>query len=550
MTDAETDICEWQSGLPCVAEWNVKGFPLTWHAQQLKAGHRFLPSIFLPQSDEAGYSASFDRYMSGAADALRYLAQVASPICLRMGNIGQALYDLPCYRVPLKPENISRSPLVWTQNDEVYNDQRQTDSLASAGLWGVEGSVLGSTEYVRRLTEELPCPAWISLIENNEAAYDKPEWYFADANAAALAYKSPESIKRLSVRAAQTCPDYAPEDLIAEMAERRAEQYAAFYAGFERELSPTWRGRTKTACYYKPDLRYPLTTRGDIKRIGYFPELLRADGASIDNYVSLNQAHDFTSPDHLKISNMIPAWARQQQKNPRAYRELSLTLGSKAAIQGAIEGRHAPITPDLFGCYVQWLLWTIRDGGVPVILRHWCGASTRPTDPFFADDIRGQYPAFTSDATVEDYILPIMTAVDRICDTPDLRTFWRYGESITIANGVLPTNSLRRAAGLPPYPNATDVNIRRRHLVCDANGPESEWKWDAGRQRFGGTVRVWAVATKFGDDYLLYAWTPCKLDGKVTIEIPDCGTVQIDAPKPSGYWLLSAVNSVNTKRLM
>lgn len=549
MPDARTDLINWQSGLPCAAEWNVKGFAPSWHAQQVRAGHRFLPSVFLPQSDEASDPKAFDRYVD--FEPLKYLSVQQSPICLRMANIGQAFYDLPAYRVPVKLENLARSPLVWSLKGDKLDDQRQTDTFASAGFWGIEGTALAKTQYMLRLTGAIYSPPWISLLENNEAAYDKPDWYFENPNVPKLEYKQPDAVDALSVRARKRLSLLIdPVDFITEMAERRAEQYAAFYAAFERELPEQWQNRTRTVCYYKPDLRYPLTTRGDIKRIGYFPELLRADGASIDNYVALNQAHDFTSPDHLKISNMIPAWDRQRQRNPRAYRELSLALGSKAAIQGAIEGRHEPISPALFECYVHWLLWTIHDPGVPVILRHWCGSSVRPTDPFFPDDLRQQYPALTCDATTEEYIAPIMRAVDRICDDATLREFWLRGRPITLVGRSLPTDSLRRAAGLPPYPDPHGTDSRRRHLRCNVNGSESEWSWDAGRQRFNGTVRVWAVATKFGDDYLLYAWTPCKLEGKVTIEIPDCGTVQIDAPKPSGYWLLSAVNSVNTKRLM
>jgi len=549
MTDAETDICEWQSGLPCVAEWNVKGFPLAWHVQQLKAGHRFLPSLFLPQSDEASNPATFDRYMAGSLDALRYLSSYGVPVCLRMANIGQAFYDLPAYRVPVKPENLARSPLVWSLKGDKLDDQRQTDTFASPGFWGIEGTALGTAQYMRMLTSAILSPPWISFVENNEAAYDKPHWYFDNMTAEELSYKDPEEIDALSVRAGKRLNRIvSPSDFIDEMAERRAAQYEAFHAAFERELPPEWRDRTYTACYHKPDLRYPTTTRGDVDRIGYLPELLRADGASIDNYVAMNQSHDFTSPDHLKISNMIPAWNQQRQKNPRAYRELSLTLGSKAAIQGAIEGRHEPITPALFECYIHWLLWTIREPGVPVILRHWCGSSVRPTDPFFPDDLRQQYPALTCDATTEEYIAPIMRAVDRICDDATLRYFWLGGRPITLVGGSLPTDSLRRAAGLPPYPDPHGPDARRRHLRCNVNGPESEWSWDAGRQRFNGTVKVWAVATKRDDGYLLYAWSPCKLEGNITVTIPDAGDVEIDAPSPSGYWLLSAAG-LRAKRL-
>ncbi|HTI50690.1 MAG TPA: hypothetical protein VL475_07060, partial [Planctomycetaceae bacterium] len=54
-----------------------------------------------------------------------------------------------------------------------------------------------------------------------------------------------------------------------------------------------------------------------------------------------------------------------------------------------------------------------------------------------------------------------------------------------------------------------------------------------------GTNKVWAVATRVGDYALLYAWTPCKLTGNVTVTVPDFGTVTIAAPQPWGYWILT-----------
>lgn len=534
VSDPLADLFDWQGGLPCVAEWNVKGFDLTWHVAQAKQ-HRFVPSIFLPQSDEAADDKTFANYLGQHADALKWLDDTGCPVCLRMGNIGQVFYDQPQYRLPKTPDSIARSPLVWTKRGGVLDDQRQTDSFAPAGIWGIEGSILGRTPYVQALTDAIKVPEWVMLVENNEAGRDRPEWFFADEFAEKLSYKSIEASAALSVRATWYMPQLTPAGFIDEMAERRAAQYRAFYAGFWQEISRTWSVDSKTAAYYKPDLRYPTTTRGMVSCVGYLPELMRCDGASIDFYVALNQMHDFTSPDHLAISNMIPAWEWARENNPGYYRELSLALGDQAALQGSVEGRHLPISPELYGAYIHWLLWTIRDCKTPVMLRHWCASNARPDDLFFpawSDGMRDRLGR----SKRGDYIKPIMQAVDFVCDNPTLRKFFRDGNPVVV-QGPLPTDSLLKAAGRAPYPVGEDN--RRRHLVCNVNGPESEWKWNAGRQRFDGTVRVWPVATKLDSEYLLFAWTPCAGGIDCMVTIPDVGDVSIKTPDAFGYWLVS-----------
>ncbi len=111
-------------------------------------------------------------------------------------------------------------------------------------------------------------------------------------------------------------------------------------------------------------------------------------------------------------------------------------------------------------------------------------------------------------------------------------------------DGPLPTDSLLESQGLPPYPHR-----RRRHLRCDVNGPESEWRWNAdNRQRFDGTVKVWAVATELEGRWLLYCWSPCRLEGNVRIEIPGAGMFEVEAPGAGSYWIIES-SGLNARKL-
>src|SRR5262245_30181032 len=60
------DIQNWFAlGLPMVAEWNAEGFPLKWHVDQVRAGHRLLPSVFLPHVDLGEQNANNPSVVQG-----------------------------------------------------------------------------------------------------------------------------------------------------------------------------------------------------------------------------------------------------------------------------------------------------------------------------------------------------------------------------------------------------------------------------------------------------------------------------------------------------
>jgi hypothetical protein len=46
------------------------------------------------------------------------------------------------------------------------------------------------------------------------------------------------------------------------------------------------------------------------------------------------------------------------------------------------------------------------------------------------------------------------------------------------------------------------------------------------------------VGSKIGSKVLLYAFSPCKLTAPITVNVPGFTPLTIDAPQPSGYWLI------------
>ena len=87
------DLQNWSSGLPAVATWNVVGFNTTWQANQIRAGHRLLPSIFLALNGAStSWNSSSNRqtatvYLTNYSTDIKYLSSSQVPLCLRTNNL-------------------------------------------------------------------------------------------------------------------------------------------------------------------------------------------------------------------------------------------------------------------------------------------------------------------------------------------------------------------------------------------------------------------------------------------------------------------------------
>jgi hypothetical protein len=548
------DLRNWaRLGLPAAAEWNVEGFSLAWHIEQVRSGHRLLPSVrLLPwhHGDEKRYRQTVARILAVSEDDWRFLREHHVPLCLRTVNIADAFTGTR-YRLPLTPESISRSPLVWSRGPQGLNDERLADCLGPVSNWNDEGRLWAVSPLMAQLQARHPQPEFLIFLENNEGCIDKLGRYLQDRTSGVdaqglpmRAWKPLAELKTLSLRMHDRAqellaanPDSAGTDFFPEYWAHRQAQHRAFYTAFDDHLGDDWRGKVLTAGYSGMSDAYLARPSAAFDQFGYAPELTFRDAGSPNLYAKGNNLVDFTSLDHAAVLNLIPAWETAEARNPKAYREVSLHVASAAVIAGAQSGLHEIITPERYEGWVQWLLWSIHDPGVPVLLRHWCRAAETPQTPMFSK-AEQQYLAAQgipelASATSETYIRPIIAAVDRVAGHPLLRDFWLHGAPAVVPGKGHPAKELSPTAA---YPRAGDADRRWRLLECSANPPREGWRKSSGK--FPEKIKVWAAATIRGEEALLFAWTPCAIAGSITLTVPEFGDFEVEAPQSRAYWLV------------
>lgn len=526
------DVRNWRtSGLPIAAAWNCEGTPCRWHVEQVKAGHRLLPSVFVPNFDAFDVHCSNIRqigmFVDPNADALRWLAANNLPLCLRTNNISNAFERSKRYR----GGDFSTQPIVYRKLADGTLDQiPRTDPFGPLANWETEGRLWGASPWVKRIGEFHPSPPWLMLVENNEGQYDEVRNYLAGGT-----WKP--NLDTLSVRLREWLRADAtntPDDAVTLFWQSRAAQYGTLYQAF-REASP-WPGVPLTTAAYGGSmvLQSPTIPR-DADEIGYDPEGLSYDALSPAQYITPTNG-DLTSVWFWsQISNKIPAWEWIEKRNPNAYREISVAINEAGALAaanrilvGSESAAHTTITPDVFEGVCGYLLWSLREPGRPMLLRHWNGSALKP-DGAFSTDPR------LAGMTHGNYILAVAQACDRICRHPTLREFYTRGRPVLVpGEPAHPTDVFRAKFGQPPYPRAGEPDTRWRCLDCDANDPRSAWQWgtittSTGEKRNGvtGSNRVWACATELDGRYLVYAFTPLKM-GVVKLTIPGKGDVSFD----------------------
>lgn len=544
------DLRNWQTlGLPLAAEWNVTGYGLQYHVDQVRAGHRFLPSVKVPATvDSLNNAKRVSGYLTLSADGWNFLTANDLPICLRTDNIN-GVFVLPAYNLPKISANIPKSPRVWTLKGTTLSDTQIVDCLGPPSIWNHEGQLWGASLLLKNLQAKHPNPAWVVFIENNEGPYDTTPRYRDKTTGEWLPASTLQTLSlRMRDRVAElktSDPDTKPPEFQAEYNTRRGGQYHAFYAGFESQLSDSWQGKAITSAYRGLDTAYQGKPGDNFGNTIYCPALLSYDAGSQPLYAVGNTLSDFTSLDQVQVLNLIPAWEDARVRNPKSYRELSLSINQKAILAGALAGRHEVMTPARYQGWVQWLLWTLRDPGAPMLLRRFSGASQHPTTPLFttADyaTLDAHQASELKSATDETYLQAIIASVDRVCTDATLRSFWLGGQAVVVPGLGHP---MKQTNPTNVYPHATDPDYRWRFLECSTNPPRAQWKVVSGE--INEKIKVWAVATRLGDKALIYAWSPCTLSGNITVTVPDLGTFSIAAPQPWGYWVVKA-NSAPTR---
>lgn len=546
------DIVNWHKyALPMAAEWNRTGYSLAYHVQKVQDGHHFLPSVDLPiySADEA-IVAEKQKYVDSrlvlSADQWAFLNNNRIPLCLRTNNISGAFTSLP-YRLPKDLENIPSSPLVWRyKSDGTLEDSGIADYFGSVACWQHEGDVWGKCLYMKVLQDKHKTPAYIIFLENNEGPDDNLKLY---ANKGS--WFPPETLKTLSLRimdyiAANPAVTFGDFSVVANnlLKEKYNTLYNAFKAGW------VWKTKMYRACYKDISFAGSSVDPKYFPQLGYSGAMNYRDAGSPSVYVTKGAYSDFTSPEHFDIWNAIPIWQEQARRNPDAFREISHNISDDGTFRGAKDGIHELMTPARYQAYIEWMLWSIRDVGSPVIMRRWCGSTETPSTPLYDLTQTGAIldslgaTAEQKKATSESYLLPIINACDKICNNVTYRMFWQRGTPV-LGPGVHPRvtwpygfNPSKDAPLPPPFPMAGSQDNRWRYLHCDLNTPRDQWTFDPNGSRIKASIKVWAVGTRLDNQVLLYVWSPCKLTGQVTISVPDFGDVKVNAPQPSGYWIV------------
>ena len=552
------DLKNWRRlGLPMAAEWNVAGYRFFYHVRQIREGRRFLPSIQFPSIDEgANDKQILSNLLQGTKEDFAFLDKNGLPLCLRTNNIANMLVGKR-YRVPKSPDNIGRSPLVWSETDAGVDDERVVDLFGSTSFWEQEGGQWAKSQLSQFLQERLPNPAYVIFLENNEGAEEKLGRYveFDEKNRqpdgrATMTWKAPAALSKLSIRLRDRVeqlkkedPQATPHDFLPEFWRRRRDQRQAFYTSFSKSLTAAWSDRLYTAGYRGMDEAGFAFQPKLFDEFGYAPQLTWLDAGSPNLYVHGKILVDFTSVDHAEVLNNIPTWEVASARNPKAYRELSLHISDGGIMAGAKAGRHEVITPERYEGWVQWVLWSVHDRGTPVLLRRWCPAKENPQTPIFRKDQHADLEKLGAselkNAVSELYLKPIISAVDRVCTNAVLREFWLEGEPVVVSGPGFPEPHLSdRFPEMNRYPRPGDPDRRWRVLECSTNPPRNSWQRTDGH--FLEPIKVWAVATRLKNRVLLFAWTPCRLADRIKVTVPEIGEVEIDAPRPWGYWVVDS----------
>lgn len=448
-----------------------------WQMQQVRAGRRLLPSIRLHDLDADAMNASNPNLVK-ALDAFADDLQFISDNHLPL----TLRCDNICDSFTRSPRWLAapkdRSPLMWN-GDVLYGDKqgKRYCSSYASPELWAEEGRLWGGSPYVQKLKSLCDPGSLILVENNEGKYQ---------------------------------PSDGPDSFAREKA-----QYGALYAAFLKASG--WACPMHTAAYRGLESNTPGLGSEYVERYGtYNPSGVMYDATSPDVYIQGVMA-DLASPIHCEVSNYLTNWECEAKSKPGLWREVSVHLES---------GPASTITPAMWQAYCTTLLWWFRREGV--CLRHWDGAATKPT-------------AALGNATVGDYILAELAAVDSILDNPTIREFWEHGQTI-IPSGPHPWDARQKKAGLDPYPTV------KTWLDVSCNDPVEQMVWSTDQKTYvvitGGTkakpttrlarMPVWANAVGLDGEIMLFVRATENV-GPVTIDVPGADKVNVTLSQGAKY---------------
>ena len=492
------DIKNWEIGLPVASIWNTGGFIFSWHVDQTKNGLRLIPSIKLPPTNFAN-GEKLMQMLDQNAEFLKYVSDNNLPLILRdAGQLAQRMLE--------NRGEYGNSPVQWRIAPDGRLDSTPfCDPFASTSYWSAEGTSISNTGFVKKLQEICPNPLWIGLWDNNEVGYPNVKFYM---NEKLKKWKTFDELTAISLTMRQYVygidgqgndvgggvgGDSDPYLFWPIFFQLRKAHYYALYDAFKSGWS-TWSGKKLIPVGYSTGAFRGFPPPPEIDaQIGSAPEAVCYDGAGPSFYPGNFHPYDLMHQDNVSKAEVnIVAWDQNKVRNPNAFRTVFLSIAAKIALRPAVEMLHEVSSPDIFQAYSEWVAWLIRKPGEPVLLQHWIGNNTAPTQLFFDGEESEMLSALGRedllDKTHGDYALAVVKACDRIC-SEKIREFWLSGETI------------------PHGQEDSDYRL---------------------------------VIVKSGDKALIFAWSAKNLSGKISVNVHGFGDFEIDSPSMGAhYWLIA-----------
>jgi len=487
--------------LPLATHWNVgtmlampqyagAGISMATQLDYLAKGRHILPTFNWPQSDQffdttwkPAQQKQHDEWLKSHLDyfegPIKQVATQKLPIaflatqweCLLTYN--KEYHDLPA----------EKNPNVVTPEGKVLD---KVDPFGPIELWREVGRKWGDSRVMRQLQAWYPDPPLISFYSNNEHA--KLQWAEAE-----------QSKRYLDLYGKGHDDNFKREKVMAAYIER----YRALQEGIRDGLvNPTW----KKNCVF----------------IGYDtfgPYWCRAwDGGTPSYYTNNWQSTTDYNVDSPQVSTMnwIPAIDEMHKINPNFRFEMSTWDGDVGDQPNNKRKFYASqgqtFTPDRYGGYVQFGLWSLRPRAVM--------------------DFRGSGELRVN---IEPFYLPIVDAVDRVYTNPILRKFWRKGELVP-----------NRAHPHPAFEiNPPKVPVQGDHwfLLDTSVDPPRPWKYRT-------ELPVYAIAFSLGQaparEWLIYTYAPLGGKKNISVTLPGYGAVTVDASTSGSFYQVTEKTKLAT----
>jgi hypothetical protein len=482
---AENDGPEGRA-LPLAGLWNsgltAAGFTPAYQLEQIRAGHRLLPSFYMSDLNATQFGLSY--YQS----ALQTLAGWKLPITFIGGQWESVLYtDNTYYNLP-PDQNPNVTPLLGPI-------QKKVSPFGPASGWQAVGQRQGSAPLLSQLQAIYPDPPFILWVANNEA--QKLRWTEID-----------QDLRWATVPGDHTDPLLK----VATVGGGWIARYPALLQAIRSGLSaPGWRSVSRFIGFnaFGPsylarwiDWRtYALALPGRID-----PNPLMWEGGSTAAYVSNSSPitdYQVFSPQ-VECQNQVFMQAEAWALNPDFWLEVSFWDGHTTDAsdkRATYQSQGQTFSPERYAGMVRFIAWVLR----PRVVREFRFAAETVAD-------EGAYFA------------AVMEVVDEVYSRPLLKQFWQKGRL------------LANEEHLHPYQADVPVDYQgaARWFMLDTSlDPPRPWQLSARLPVFAVALEIGAAPRR---QWMVYAHAPLGERQGVQVQIPGGPVVEVTVPVGGGFW--------------